>query len=190
VLVTGANTTSRAASNDYATVAYSATTGAQRWISLYNGPASTFDGATALAVAPDGTRVYVTGISKGKISGSDCATVAYRTATGAQVWVKRYNGTGNGKDGCSSIATSPDGTKVFVTGFSAGTTPHRDYITLGYNAATGTWLWGSRYNGPGNLVDQATTVVTSASRVVVTGVSFLVLGNPGTSDYVTIAYAP
>jgi hypothetical protein len=33
-------------------------------------------------------------------------------------------------------------------------------------------------------------VVASATRVIVTGDSFLVLGNPGTSDFATIAYAP
>jgi hypothetical protein len=33
-------------------------------------------------------------------------------------------------------------------------------------------------------------VVASATRVIVTGDSFLVLGNPGISDFATIAYAP
>jgi hypothetical protein len=32
--------------------------------------------------------------------------------------------------------------------------------------------------------------VASATQAVVTGVSFLILGNPGTSDYATVAYAP
>lgn len=61
---------------------------------------------------------------------------------------------------------------------------------IGYRTATGAWLWGSRYNGPANSLDRAATVVASATRVVVTGVSFIVLGNPGTWDYGTVGYAP
>jgi hypothetical protein len=53
--------------------------------------------------------------------------VAYDAATGAQLWVTRYNGLGN--EGCqaNSVAVSPNGKTVFVTG-SAG----NDYATVAY----------------------------------------------------------
>ena len=190
VLVTGTSYGGPRVGSDWATVAYRAATGAQLWVSRYDGPDNGYDGASSLAVGPRGTRVYVTGFSTGKTSGRDCATVAYRTATGAQVWAKRYSGPGNRADSGSSIATSPDGSKVFITGTVTGTTSDGDYLTIGYRATTGTWLWGRRYNGPANSLDRANMVVTSATRVIVTGDSFLTLGNPGTSDYATIAYAP
>jgi DNA-binding beta-propeller fold protein YncE len=44
---------------------------------VYDGPASGNDDAYAVAVSPDGTKVFVTGESEGKTSGLDYATVAY-----------------------------------------------------------------------------------------------------------------
>ena len=52
---------------DYYTVAYRAGSGAVRWARRYDGPVSAsqddYDAASAIAVSPDGTRVYVTGES-------------------------------------------------------------------------------------------------------------------------------
>ena len=190
VLVTGTSYGGPGTGSDWATVAYRAATGTQRWVSRYTGPGNGTDGASSLAVNPSGTRVYVTGFSEGRTSGRDCATVAYRTATGARVWAKRYTGPGSRTDACSAIATSPDGGKVFVTGTVTRAGQDGDYLTIAYRAATGAWLWGRRYNGPASSLDRAGAVVASATRVIVTGDSFLVLGNPGMSDFATIAYAP
>src|SRR5206468_11326190 len=48
---------------DYATVAYDPGTGQQRWVRRYAGPAGDQDYASNTAVAPGGSRVYVTGYS-------------------------------------------------------------------------------------------------------------------------------
>ncbi len=50
---------------------------------------------------------------------------------------------------------SPDGSEVFVTGFSFGSTSGGDYATLAYDASTGAELWAKRYSGPGNDYDLA-----------------------------------
>ena len=173
---------------DYATVAYNATTGAQLWAKRYNGAANGSRGANSVAASPDGKTVFVTGSSyAGSATDYDYATVAYSAATGAQLWVKRYTGPGSGDDQAYSVAASPDGTTVFVTGYSSGTTAGQvDYATVGYNAATGAQLWVKRYAGPatGGIGTQAHSVAVSpdGSTVYVTGES----GNDST--YATVAY--
>ena len=158
---------------DYATVAYDAATGAQRWASRYNGPAHRDDFALSVAVSPDGATVFVTGASFGGLNRacrhrSDYATVAYDAATGAQRWARRYNGPANSADRASSVAVSPGGATVFVTGTSGG-----NYATVAYAAATGARRWVSRYNGPANGADQASSVAVSpgGATVFVTGTS-------------------
>ena len=55
--------------------------------------------AGSVAVSPDGTMVYVAG-SGYSGGGEYYATVAYRAATGRQLWVSRYHGPVN--DGASA----------------------------------------------------------------------------------------
>ena len=187
--VTGASTGAVVADEplDYATVAYNAATGAQRWVSRYNG-AGRDDQAGVVAVSPDGRTVYVTGMSNGgaHTTGPDYATVAYNAATGARRWVKRYNNLT--ADGASSLAVSPDGRTVYVTGSSDGGASYIDYATIAYNAATGAQRWVKRYtSGAGATPDMATSVKVSPAgdTVYVTGYGGPVTLSP---DYTTVAY--
>jgi WD40 repeat protein len=171
---------------DYATIAYSAT-GAWRWGQRYSGPGNRDDFASSVAVSPDGRTVFVTGYSTGATSAQDYATIAYHAATGARSWVQRYNGPGNRGDFASSVAVSPDGRTVFVTGYSTGASSGEDYATIAYSAVTGKRLWVKRYNGSGNSGDEARAVKVSPDgrTVFVTGTSE---GITSGSDYATIAY--
>ena len=113
-------------------MAYSAVTGARLWAARYNGPGNGNDAASAVAVSPGGSRVFVTGASQGARSGPDYATVAYSAVTGARRWAARYNGPGNGNDAASAVAVSPGGGRVFVTGASQGARSGPDYATVAY----------------------------------------------------------
>ena len=172
---------------DYVTIAYNAATGAQRWLSRYNGRASQNDEGRSVAVSPDGRTVYVTGRSYGRTSFYDVATVAYNAATGAQRWVSRYNGRANSNDFGTAVTVSPGGRSVYVTGGSTGKTSRNDVATIAYNAATGAARWVSRYNGPGNFDDAGVSLAATPNgrTVVVTGYSWGVGTN---TDYATIAY--
>jgi outer membrane protein assembly factor BamB len=121
--------------SDYATLAYDASTGDQLWVARYDGPVHADDRISALAVSPDGAKVFVTGGSyTGLTAGWDYATVAYDTSTGDQLWLARYNGPASKGDLATALAVSPDGTRVFVTGFSYRATSDSDYATVAYRA--------------------------------------------------------
>jgi outer membrane protein assembly factor BamB len=165
---------------DPVTVAYDAATGAQLWVGRY----APGDYATSMAVSPDGDTVFVTGSGYGHTT-EDYITVAYNAATGAQLWVQRYNGPANGDDFASSVAVSPDGGTVFVTGQSLGATSGWDYATVAYDAATGARQWAQRYTSSGDGSDVPVSIAVSAGRVFVTGSS---AGATSGSDYATVAY--
>src|SRR6266545_4809005 len=101
---------------DYATIKYNAS-GAQQWVTRYNGPGDSDDGAYAVAVDGSGN-VYVTGYSLGSGTIFDYATIKYN-ASGAQQWVARYDRPGNWSD--NAVAIAVDGaSNVYVTGTSGG----------------------------------------------------------------------
>ncbi|MEA2521037.1 MAG: hypothetical protein QOI81_683, partial [Actinomycetota bacterium] len=172
----------------YATVAYDDSTGTELWVKRYNGTGNADDIAWALGVSPDGSEVFVTGQSSGSGSETDYATVAYDAVTGTEVWVRRYNGPGNYIDTAHALGVSPDGSEVFVTGASAGSSGAADYATVAYDASTGTKLWVGRYNPAGNYDVQATAlgVNPDGSEVVVTGAN---TGSGGNPVYATVAYS-
>jgi hypothetical protein len=185
VFVTG-QSSSLGGNFDYATVAYDAATGAQLWASRYNGPGGGADQATSVAVSPGGRAVFVTGKSVGTGGFFDYATVAYDAATGARLWVRRYDGPGHRKDVASAVAVSPGGGTVFVTGKSAGRASGLDYATVAYDAATGARRWVSRYNGTGHGAEARSVVAGPGGHAVyVTGESSSATG----TGYATVSYS-
>ncbi len=161
--------------------------GDQLWVSRENGSANTDDYGRAAQLSPDGTKVFATGYMTGSSSHTDYATVAYDASTGTKMWLRRYNGPANSEDYAWSLAVSPDGTRLFVTGESPGVGTFSDYATLAYDASTGATLWTRRYNGPGSLDDfgNSVTVSPDGAEVFVTGDSD---GPSGSKDYATLAY--
>ncbi|HLQ62831.1 MAG TPA: hypothetical protein VK131_13300, partial [Candidatus Acidoferrales bacterium] len=110
--------------------------GAQLWVRRYDGPGNSLgsdDAARSVAVSPGGGTVFVTGYSQGTTS-DEYATVAYDAATSAQLWVSRYDGPASLGAEANSVAVSPGGGAVFVTGSSDGGSNGEDYATVAYNA--------------------------------------------------------
>lgn len=169
--------------DDYATLKYQSADGTALWTSRYS-PAgvNNVDVAQALVVDSNGD-VIVTGYSRGASSGDDYATVKYAGATGAQAWVMRYNGPGNGTDQARSVAVDASNNPI-VTGLSLGSGTSNDFATVKHNAVDGAALWTDRYNGPpGNSADNgAALVVDSAGDVFVTGAS---VDSASAVDYAT-----
>jgi len=173
--------------DDYATIAYDASTGAARWVRRYNGPDDYFDDAASMAVSPDGTKVFVTGWSPGVHAYRDFVTIAYDASTGAGLWFRRYSGPAAYDDTASAITPSPDGSMVFVTGASHGSFNASDYTTIAYDASTGRVVWAGRYRGPANGLDTPLSIAAGpdGSKVFVTGYGYWTLTS---ADYSTVAY--
>lgn len=166
---------------DYITIKYDAD-GNQKWATRYNGPGNSDDEVSDIAVDKTGN-VYVTGGSKDLKNSYDYATIKY-DANGNQIWISRYNGTGDSTDYARSIAIDESG-NVYVTGESFGTGTYNDYATIKYDS-NGNEMWTARFNSASNHHDQARDIaVGSSGNVYVTGYSWI-LGN--NRDCITIKY--
>lgn len=157
------------------------------WDAVYDG----FGGAdqpVGMDLAPDGSKVFLTGWSGGPTWSTDWpdydwATVAYSTATGAEVWVARYGGPKDdrpdplnrtfedGNTSPSSIVVSPKGDAVFVTGMFEAypvmdtravvqerPVAQRHEVTVAYRATTGKRLWVAQFR----TLDSSAAPVTGA----------------------------
>ncbi|MFN2544594.1 MAG: PQQ-binding-like beta-propeller repeat protein [Actinomycetota bacterium] len=190
---------------DYITLAYDTgidgdPDGRLLWTSRYDGSAGEHDVANAIAGSPDGSTIFVTGESAGQpnqpaCAACDYATLAYDAATGKKLWLSRYQSplSSNGLSGSEgrALQVSPDGKRLYVTGFSVGAAS--DYVTIAYDAASGSELWRSTYPSP--LEDDAwslavspdgNTVYVSGQSVVPAGYSIPVIWLWG--EAVTVAY--
>jgi DNA-binding beta-propeller fold protein YncE len=122
---------------DVATLAYTAATGAQLWARRFERQPGQVNFAAFvpdLALSPDGSKVFITSLRVRRGSPDEYATFAYDAATGATVWSARYHGPAKGDSDPASIAVSPDGSKVYVTGSSQTTTGASDYATVAYQS--------------------------------------------------------
>jgi hypothetical protein len=159
--------------------------GTQRWTSSYHEGAPGY--TTATAVSPDGSTVFVTGTTTRTNFGSTgrFATLAYDARTGAEKWVDNYPGSAYpGYSTGNAIAVSPDGSTVFVTGYSLCedcSEPSRQYLTLAYDASTGDRLWVAEYAALGGA--RSIALSPDGSTVFVNGSTDLGRGSA------TVAYA-
>jgi len=168
--------------DDYATIKYDSS-GVQQWVQRYSGPVDSADQANSLAVDNSGN-VYVTGYSRGSLTGFDIATIKYNT-NGDSMWVQRFNASGNNYDAGKSVVVDDSG-NVYVTGFSKGFTTYNDFVTIKYNSS-GIVKWVRSYNGTSANDVAISIAVDGSGNVYVTGNSD---GNGTDADYATLKYNP
>jgi DNA-binding beta-propeller fold protein YncE len=159
-------------------------------VQLFKAPRSGADEG-GLALSPDGKTAFVTGWGSGTASHPVVyETVAYATASGTQLWASSY-AHGAAVSEAHSVAVSPDGKTVFVTGASDNAFEGSAFATVAYRASSGAQLWASRYQGKLPGFDYATQLAVSpdGTRLIVTGSSNFTPGAPQPADYTTVAYA-
>lgn len=169
--------------SDYITLKYD-TDGNLQWANRYNGTNSGGDAATCVKVDNSGN-VYVTGYSDGGSTSDDYATIKY-SSSGAQQWVKRFDGLSHQGDFATALALDQSG-NIYVTGKStyfSGTLADSNFATIKYNS-NGDMLWLASYAGANNSSDVSRgIVVDNSGNIIVTGSS----GDGFQNDYVTIKY--
>lgn len=181
VIVTGVSESATPSLRGFATVKYNVL-GVKLWEKFYQGPEPGGEEAKAVATDAQGN-IYVTGRSRGNGTDYDYTTIKYSPG-GNEIWVKRYNGPGNGVDEPAAIAIDAQG-NVYVTGRSQGHGTYFDYATIKYSPG-GRRMWVNRYNGPGRGADEATALcLDGQGNVLVTGTSY---GSGTGMDYATVKY--
>lgn len=159
--------------HDYTTIKYDKQTGQKLWLARYH--LGMWDRAVAMTMDSNND-IIVTGSSGVSATTLDYATVKYDGQTEQQLWVSRYNGTGNTNDRANAITVDLEG-NILVTGGSVGVGTNWDYTTIKYDGQFGQELWVARYNLPGNNVEEAYAVITDSEGQV------FVTGNAGTIKY-------
>jgi DNA-binding beta-propeller fold protein YncE len=180
VFATGSDQCGSPATSCAVTAAYNAATGAVLWTrQVAHGDPS------AIAVSPDGSAVFVTGqlLAPKTI---DESTAAYNAVTGAVLWTARYHAPGTASG--ASIAVSPSGSAVFVTGTSGLTSTTSSYHTIAYSAASGTPLWQQSFARAKYGHASSLAVSPDGSTVFVTGSVGPLSSTVIFGDYGTVAY--
>lgn len=184
---------------DYAVIAYDTTSGAERWVSRWDGVGERHsDSPFAIDINSSGDMLYLTGWSYGHGEyNNDYGTIAVDAAgedAGTILWTARYDGVGvRAPDQASDLVVSPDDATVFVTGMSDdvdGGPPfsvNYGYATVAYDAITGVQLWESRKQWPETTFNAPNSIAIdpTGQRLIVTGQA-----GSGQLDFGTIAYDP
>lgn len=145
--------------------------------------------APVLALLSMGASLLTGAGAAGQIA-APCVTVASFNER-CEAWAVMYDdGTGT-LDGAEAVATSPDGSRVFVTGFnyvSGQAHPMFDSTTIAYEAATGAMAWQHRWDQVPDTWDWMHDIAVSpdGARVYVTGLGGLDFRGGG--DAVLLAY--
>lgn len=137
---------------DFAVISLTSS-GGERWVYRYDGPANWLDLANWIATGAD-SNVYAAGVSYG-MTGDDF-TIISLTSQGGERWVYRYNGPGDGWDEAYSVGMGTDD-NIYAAGRSTGSGTSYDFTVISLDTS-GTERWVYSYNGPGNGADVANSI--------------------------------
>jgi hypothetical protein len=173
-------------SSQIVVIAYDATSGARIWATRI-GSQPLFDEPAALAVSPDGSSVFVTGVRR-YFDDSDIRTISLDASDGSVRWTRRFEGSTGQPSRPTDLRASPDGSLVVMTGWfqTTGTDlTSTKSVTVAYEVGNGTRRWVQRFDGAvshgedrANAVeiapDSSVAYVAMTSESAAHGLDFLV----------------
>jgi hypothetical protein len=114
------------------TLSYRASTGAMVWTRTYDGPGAADAAASAIAVQPSGTGVFVVGGAGGigPLGWTVFFTAAYGAAAGGTRWLDAYGDVGGSAAAGAAVAAAPGGARVYSAGSARSTLAHSDFVTV------------------------------------------------------------
>jgi outer membrane protein assembly factor BamB len=123
---------------------------------------------SAIAVSPTGNTVFVGG--RMPPSPERFVIAAYATGTGERRWLGRYPGGIAPSSDCwlSSLAITPDGSTLFVTGGVSETDGSGDWVTMAIDAASGVPRWVARVPNASDWIPSL-VMAPAGDRVFVAG---------------------
>lgn len=136
----------------------------ENWVYRYHGPLRDYDCAKAIVYGAD-SNIYIAGISNGARF-----TIISLSTTGDSNWIYQYGGPGIGVNRAYSLVYGADN-NIYAAGDCSNVANSQDLmvVSLSLNGDTN-WIY--RYNGPGNHLDRATSMVYgSDGNVYVAGYS-------------------
>lgn len=119
---------------DITVIQYNGSTGAQNWVSIYNGQSNGRDEAFDLKLDPSGVNTYVTGYTDS--AGTQNYVTMKFNYTGTRLWTMHYNGPSNGSDVANSIFLD-NNYNVYITGLSYDAASLNDFATIKYSQLVG-----------------------------------------------------
>ena len=156
--------------------------GAFLWIRTFDSTAYTQSFGESVSVALDGN-IYVTGSARNLASNYDYVTIKYNPA-GQRVWMRTFNGSGNGDDNPVGVIACDDGT-VVVSGSSKSLSAGTDIITIKYDSA-GSQIFLRGTNAAPSDDDRATSLaIDNNNSILITGVTATTSSG---FDYFTVKY--
>ena len=96
-----------------------------KWESIYRTNTNFYSGGNGIVKERSGPNVFMTGANDNYL------TIKYRNATGESLWVREYNGKGNGVDVSNAIAIDSSG-NIIITGRSQISGNDYDIVTIKY----------------------------------------------------------
>ncbi|MEA3200076.1 MAG: hypothetical protein QOE90_1504 [Thermoplasmata archaeon] len=175
--------------SDFLTLAFDTFNGTVLWQSAYDGPAHFYDAPQAMTLSPDGNLAFVVGRATDGYRSEESwntsmAIIAYDVATGNALWTTRYRDAGDLNAEAAAAALSPDGSTLYVTGWSGtiwpGVPPAMRLEAVALNATTGEHGWSYAANGTcWGCTGWAVASSPDGSRVAIVGETGNTLGDQG-----------